>query len=204
MIDEPFIPRGSGVPRTPSGGTKGKLHLTDVIHAIEHRLDRHYKGNGFEDRDLTMEVGFWWEEMLGMVHANRHAVRIGEVEKDDIIGSPDGKGPDTGVVKTVDGKPTLVVPPIPGKVVLEEYKFTWKSSKNSPSTNWYWMTQCKSYCHMLGLDTVVMRICHIMGNYKGSGPLYRVARIAYTERELYENWRMITEYAEEMKPVTVR
>jgi hypothetical protein len=35
-----------------------------------------------------------------------------------------------------------------------------------------------------------------MGDYKGSGPIYRVARIRFTQKELEDNWRMILQHKE--------
>jgi len=187
-IDGNFVPQGSGEPRS-----KG-LHLTTVIRSIEKELGWDYKGKGFEDQDLTMEVGFWWEDMIAMVMAERlSAGRPGEVVKDGIIGSPDAVGPNPGLI-TAEGK-VLVKPS--SEVILEEYKFTWKSSRNKITDDWYYVTQGKSYCYMCGLTKCLWRVCYCMGDYRGSGPIYRQCFVEFTEEELYLNWQMILGHAKE-------
>jgi hypothetical protein len=58
------------------------------------------------------------------------------------------------------------------------------------------MCQVKSYCYALDTPVAVMRIFHLNGDYRGSGPVYRVARIRFTEKELEDNWRMILRHKE--------
>jgi len=187
QLDRPFIPMGSGVPRSEG------LHLTDVIKSLETKLGVGYKGDGFEDIFLTMEMGFWWEDVLALAFARRHAVRLDEVCCDGIIGSPDGIIPDPGM-HDADGN-VLVDPS--GNIVLEEYKLTWKSAKKPLNDVWKYMVQAKSYCHMLGFDTVIFRACYVFGYWNGKGPLYREAYIKFTEEELENNWNMIVNHAKE-------
>lgn len=186
-VDCQFIPQGSGEERTEG------VHLTQIIKSIEKELGWDYKGKGFDDIDLTMEIGFWWEDMLGKVMADRMAAfRPGEVVKDGIIGSPDGLGPFPGMA---DGENIILKPS--KELILEEYKFTWKSCKKPPTDNWYYMTQGKSYCYMTGTTACLWRICYCNGNYKGSGPIYRECFVRFTEMELWQNWEMITSHAKE-------
>ena len=178
--DKPFPATGSGLPRSTN---PDKPHITDLIKEIGSKtgLIPNYSGSTW-DISMAGDIGFMWEEVLSFVMAKRMAevFRPGEVERDGIVGSPDGLGPDPwGIVN----------------LVVEEYKATWKSSRHLPWENWYWMAQAMSYCHMLELDTVIMRIAYLNGDYAGSGPQYRMARITFTEDELKSNWRMITEYA---------
>lgn len=185
FVDLPFPCVGSGVPRSSPDDT-GLLHMTDVIRSIEARIGRPRSGN-FEDLNMAADVGFMWEDTLTRVMADRimgQVFRPGEVIKDGIVCSPDGVGPDPLGVS---------------HMVLEEYKFTWQSNRRSPVEVWYWMAQCMGYCYALGLDTVIMRIAYVLGDYKGSGPRYREARIVYTEQELWGNWRMIISHADEMR-----
>ena len=97
--------------------------------------------------------------------------------------SPDGIGED----------PAGEVP-----MALEEYKATWKSTKQMPEENFYYMTQIKSYCHALDTPVAVMRIFYLMGDYRGSGPQYRVARYKFTAKELTDNWAMILRHRDSM------
>ena len=58
QIDEEFPFKGSGVERTEG------LHLTDILKKIEIDMGWEYKGLGFKNKWLTMEVGFMWESVL--------------------------------------------------------------------------------------------------------------------------------------------
>lgn len=179
--DRKYPAKGSGLPRSADH----RPHLTDIIREIGVKLGLipNYAASGNDwDLDMAGDLGFMWEEMLTYVFAERmrDVIRPGEVELDGIVGSPDGLG--------VDPEDT-------NDLIVEEYKLTWKSAKNLPTENWYWMTQSKGYCRMCGVNTVIMRIAYINGDYKGSGPIYREARITFSEQELWENWRMLTDYA---------
>jgi len=183
-IDEEFVSAGSGVERSRFEDT-GLFHLTDVIHDLQNSLGwgyDHSKPFG-DSKYVVMEVGFLWEDLLTRVFADRMAHRPDEVTLDGIVGSPDGVGPDPDGIEPM---------------VLEEYKATWRSNRRSPLEDWYWMTQTKSYCKMVGATVVIMRILYLMGDYKGSGPQYRVSRIVYTEKEVDDNWRVIVDHSHKM------
>jgi hypothetical protein len=188
LHEEVFPAKGSGLARSDPAVT-GKYHLTDIIKYIEHTMGWQYSGNWQADRDVTMEVGFLWEDLLTLAFANRMGVRLDEVELDGIVGSPDGVGADI-----LD----------PHVMVLEEYKCTWRSSRRDltdPGNHkdfWSWFVQTKGYCKMLDLNVVVFRILYLMGNYKGSGPQYVVYRIEYDNWELNENWEMLTSNRDQM------
>jgi len=38
-------------------------------------------------------------------------------------------------------------------------------------------------------------VFYIMGNYKGSGPMYRRGRMKFTARELWDNWQLLKGHA---------
>lgn len=185
VINEEFRPYGSGVGRTSAHNT-GKIHLSDIAKYIEHKMGYMKRSKGVEDWDMNLaaEVGFLWEDVLSRAFADRYAARIGEVEMDGIVGSPDGLSPNDPL-----GKEALV---------NEEYKATWRSTNKTPTDIWYWETQFKSYCYMLGVTVTVVRVLYLMGNYKGSGPQYKVFRMEFTPFDLRENWKMIVEHRDEM------
>jgi len=155
---------------------KEGLHLGQIIKSLMDNSGLGYKGRGFTDMELTAEIGLLWERVLSMVMADKYAMRPPQIQVDGIWMSPDGIGID----------PKDEVP-----LVVEEYKATWRSTKNPPTDNFYYMTQIKSYCKAIKTNVAVMRIFHIMGDYKGSGPLYRVARLVFTDWELKQNWEMV-------------
>lgn len=162
--DDPDDPRREG------------LHLGVVTRKILDSAGLGYKGKGFNDMELTAEIGLLWERVLSRAMADKYAMRPPQIQKDGIWMAPDGIGPD----------PKGEVP-----MVVEEYKATWKSTKWCPTENINYMIQAKSYCHALDTNVVVFRIFYIMGDYRGSGPTYRVARIVFTDHELRLNWEMI-------------
>ncbi len=186
--DAEFIPLGSGEPRSTD-----TVHLTDVMKSLEEDLDIGYKGDGFQDKFLTMEIGFWWEDVLEFAFGERSAIRVGEVECDGIVGSPDGVNTNPG---WIDDDGIVLIEPS-DKLILEEYKCTWKSARSGLNNVWKYMTQTKSYCHMVGTNVVIFKVCYLMGFYKGDGPVYREAYITYTDEELENNWNMIITHAKE-------
>lgn len=192
ITDAGFPCVGSGdLLRTDTSQSTKRYHLTEVMRYASEKIGTAYTGKGFDNLPLTMECGFIWEDLLEFILAQRYADRIDEVEMDNIIGSPDGIGPDPF---------PKVEPTTDLGIVVEEYKFTWLSVNKSPLHNWYYMTQLKSYCYMLGLDTAVMRILYCMGNYRGSGPLPGTYKIKFTEEEMQRNWcNIILKYAEIMR-----
>lgn len=152
------------------------LHLGEVIKNLMNNTGRGYNGRGFSDMELTAEIGLLWEDVLSKVMGEKYAVRPPQIQKDGIWMSADGIGEDPQHEETF---------------VVEEYKATWGSSRKSPADNFYYMTQAKSYCYAWETPVVVFRIFYIVGDYRGSGPLYRIARIRFTNWELEENWRAI-------------
>jgi hypothetical protein len=132
---------------------------------------------------LTAEIGLLWENILSKIMGDKYAIRPPQIQIDGIWMSPDGIGPD----------PIGEVP-----LVVEEYKAAWASTRRPPIDNFYYMTQIKSYCKAIDTNVAVMRIFHVMGDYKGSGPIYRVARLVFTDWELEQNWKMILREKERM------
>ncbi len=164
-------------PRAPG------LHLGQVIESLMAANGLKPTGK-FNDIQLAAEIGLLWERVLGKVMANKYVImHPPQMQLNGIWMSPDGVGPDP------EGEVPLVV---------EEYKATWQSTRRCPSENFRYMTQVKSYCWAVGTTVAMMRIFHLMGNYKGSGPMYRVSRIKFSEQELKDNWQMIVKHRQKM------
>ncbi len=159
--------------------TRG-LHLSDIISDLLEKSGLGYKGKGFVDMQLTAEIGLLWEDVLAYVMGEKYAESPGEIEKDGIIMTPDGVGPD----------PVGLVP-----IVVEEYKATWKSTRTHPNEVVRYMMQVKGYCQAVETNTAIMHVFYIVGDYKGSGPMYRRCRLTFTDKELWENWEMIRKHA---------
>lgn len=175
--------KGSGLPRSKASDT-GFIHLSDVAKYIEYKM-QFGPANAIDwDMMAAAEVGFLWEDALSLALANRYAARLGEIEKDGIVGSPDGLN--------------VHDPFFQSELHNEEYKATWRSVKKTPQDIWYWLTQFKSYCYMLGVDVTICRVLYLNGDYKGSGPIPMVYGLKFTPEELEENWAMILRHRDEM------
>jgi hypothetical protein len=154
------------------------LHLGEVTRSMLNRAGLGYKGAGFNDMELTAEIGLLWERGLSRIMADKYAFRPPQIQKDGIWMSPDGMG--------IGTDPLGIAP-----ITVEEYKATWKSSRNQPEDVFGYMIQAKSYCLVMGTNVAVMRVFYIVGDYRGSGPVYRVSRILFTDKELEDNWAMV-------------
>ena len=166
-----------------SESRKEGVHLSDVIKSLQDKAGIGPKATGgFKDLELAGEIGILWERVLAKVMSEKYSHRPNQIRKDGIWMSPDGIGPD----------PDGIVP-----VVLKEYKAAWKSSAKPIDTNFYYMAQVKSYCYALDLNVAMMHIFYVMGDYRGSGPLYREARLKFSKDELRDNWKMIVKHKED-------
>lgn len=171
------------------------LHLGEVIKSLQDAAGLGYKkGGGFSDMQLTAEIGLLWERALSKIMREKYAARPPQIQVDGIWMSPDG-------VSTNDNLAAMSIGPDPDEeadFVVEEYKAAWKSTKSSPVDNFYYMCQVKSYCRAMGTNIAIMHIFHVMGDYRGSGPIYRTARIEFSDYELDQNWEMILKHKAEM------
>ena len=174
--------KGSGLPRSDAKETR-IIHVSDVIHYVQDKIAP-IKENDW-DLPIAAEVGFLWEDVFSTAFAERYVtIRPGEVEKDGMVGSPDGVNFETNESITY--------------LVDEEYKLTWRSSRKTPPDIWYWMTQFKAYCYLLGTTTTIVKVLYVMGDYRGSGPTFNEWRGTFSEYEIYDNWQMLKLNKEEM------
>lgn len=157
--------------------SQDRLHLSQIYSSMEAELFP--SKNRDSGNSLYWEVGFLFEEALGVVFGDRLGVRIGEVELDGVVMSPDG----------VD----IRWNEFQGR--LEEYKCTWRSSKTTPDLVWKWMVQVKGYLKVLGMQQVLFRVLYLMGDYKGSGPQYKEFEVEFTQEEIDGNWNNIVAHA---------
>jgi hypothetical protein len=167
LVSKQLDCRGSGLVRSPLP------HVTQIIRSIGEQLQlvRTYNEPA---PGILAEPGFIWEDVLSLAWATRHAVRPEEVVRGLIACSPDG---------ILNGR-------------LQEYKFTWASSKKPPEDNWAWMAQIKAYCYVLGFQECDLYVLYINGDYsfRPFRPHYRHYEIAFTEEELKSNWDMIANH----------
>lgn len=149
-----------------------RLHLSDIYGDLEKELFP-IKNTG---NRLWAEVGFLFEEALSFAFRNRLGKRIGEIELDGVVCSPDG----------IDFE----------NWILEEYKATWKSSRRCPTENWRWMIQLKGYLKVMHMTQAKMRILYLNGNYRDKfGPQYKEFTLDFTQSEIDVNWSMLINHA---------
>jgi hypothetical protein len=167
----------------PMEGRSPGVHVSDIIHDLCVKLG-HY-----EDRDNNGEVNAF----MGLGSALEHAVvhrfaldepdrylQVGELEMDGIFGTPD-------LLDTKDW-------------ALTEIKLTWMSSRHEPDSEKFWRywVQIKAYCAMMVTTVGRLHVCHVMGDYKGSGPTYRIWECRFSDQELAENWAMLRTHGEKL------
>lgn len=181
----------SGEDRTPG------LHLSDVLKSIMRKMDpdTYAKYDGKPMDPNTIEPGFAFEVALERAFDARrmNILRIGEVEKDGIIMSPDGLDADD-------------------PATLEEFKFTKKSAGGTPTPcsihsdikqgcgfcrhDFHvkflsWVLQIKSYVYALGINHARLRAMFVNGDYSSrqfSDPQFRTWEFEFTDAELHEHW----------------
>jgi len=82
-----------------------------------------------------------------------------------------------------------------------EFKFSWKSANTPVAKYWYWLSQIQAYLYMGGKmwgeperKFAVLHVYHVMGDYRGSGPIHRVTGLEFSQIELAENWTLLGRY----------
>lgn len=188
---------GSGEPRS-----EGTAHLTPIIRQLGVAVGKLPASYATPVDTLTMpavesqwdvplagEVGFTFERLLEHAYADRLletvGVRPGEVQRDGIVGSPDGIA-------------------FRGETdILTEFKCTWKSlameaelglGRNSDRW-WYYLTQHQCYLHMLQMTVCEMFVLFLNGDYKGRKPRLRTYRFEYEPHVLEATWDEVLQFA---------
>jgi hypothetical protein len=165
-------------PRSPG------LHLTDVLRPIAVRMGffKEQDGDG-EDPTLRMSAGLAWEDWLSKQNHD-WVYHFGEAELDGIAGTPD-------CFDLVHDR-------------LVEIKFTWKSSTRPIEKEWYWWAQIKCYCKMMSeflgqpVLNAELHVYWAMGDYRGSGPQYKVYEAEFTQQEIDALWQMVVREAKSL------
>ena len=155
----------------------GKPHVTGLIRMIETGIQETSGKEISNETRMQFEKGWLWEVALSRAFGEKCAHRIGEVELDGIVGSPDGIDADGG-----------------GNCMVKEYKCTAYSPDKPITDHWRWMMQAKAYCKMVGATKCVFRVLHL-----SFVPVYKVWELVFSQRELDENWEALVNQAKVMK-----
>lgn len=155
------------------------VHVSGVLRHIREQLG---EPSDFSEDDLGKfaVVGRLWEAQLAaaMFPPPRYQ-RVGEIELDGIIGSPD----------CYDFE----------DIAVGEFKVTWRSAKRDIHEFRYYWRQIKSYCHMLECQRAFLVVFYICGNWQPPVPICRRYNATFTKLELEENWQMILNNARELR-----
>jgi hypothetical protein len=124
-----------------------------------------------------------------------------EVERDGIVGSPDGYDPGgrlyAQLVEELNNSPVYVDADPMGEGW--EMKFTWKSITSSPpDAIWAWRVQFMGYATLTGSHTTNLLALYGCGDWRPPQPRLVGLRFRWTDQELEENWRMLTSAREQM------
>lgn len=165
-----MTPRASGV------------HLSGILRFIA--IQTGYLKLGVEstradfedDFPLIMMMGMFFEEGMASMYPDM-IWQPGEMTRDGISGNMDG-------LSEYEGEP-----------IIDEFKFTKKSSRYPVTEQWMWIQQGLGYCNLYQLARLVrFNVLHINGNYKERDPVLRRSIVEFTERDLQLGWAMLLKY----------
>ena len=158
------------------------VHVSDIIRYIDKAMNEgKEKDNKFTEDDLELFaiIGRMWEAQISnaMLKPPRYE-RIGEIECDGIILSPD----------SIDTK----------EWSLQEFKVTWRSARRTIESEFKWLTQVKAYCYALGMCRASIYALYVNGTYQPPCPIPKAWDILFSPSELQDNWNMLLRNKEKM------
>lgn len=205
MLVTPLTPL-IGYPRPEKPRSPG-IHVSGIIRnmAVEnHALDPKYL-DVLDLHDYSDEA--WWAQLpvdaqlrmsMGLAWEAFYLPRVGGVTHQP------GEMFLDGIFLTHDGEsylPTLVLSECGQRweraLAVHEVKLTYKSTNTVSDLRkqYQWMAQLKAYCKARGTLLAYLHRLHVVGDYSYPlGPMLRVDKILFTQREIDENWDQITGY----------
>lgn len=177
----PMIGRG-GDPRS---------HVSVIIRDLCIRLGHFEERKSEYDRNPStiFELGNTFEDAMVVAMAERFArdqphryIRPGEFVVDGLHGNPD-------LLDVVEEE-------------VIEIKLTWMTSRHDVEGEKFWKywRQAEAYAHMTGFRKIRLIVCFINGDYgrdrSGPDPHGRAWLYRPTDREIANNWRMLTKHHE--------
>ena len=156
--------------------TKG-IHLSGILRyvVIESGMLKVLSAMDEEALPLRMALGLAWEEFAVSLYPEVHW--------------QPGEAVEQQIVMTCDGHSQR-----DDELVIEEFKLTWKKRKDAESfvrDEWHWLQQGRGYCWGYGARLVRWHVCYVMGDYRGSGPVYMRYLIQFDDRDLETTGRML-------------
>ncbi len=166
------------------GATEGRssgVHISDIYGSLFKRLDpKRYAKDG-PINPIYLAIGLAWERYLeerliaSGVNCERPAEQM--------------------TIGKIAFSPDLII--VNGEDRIGEIKVTWMSdvgNLDDPKFNKY-HAQAMAYCKQYGFRHARFYVLFVVGDYKGSGPTFRVYDIEYTVQEIEENWSALMNHA---------
>lgn len=171
------------------------IHVSDIIKYLSELAgeggDDTYTR---EDLDRFAQLGRMWEQMLAdVVYTRPRYERIGEIDKDGIIGSPDAIDLYEWTLheyKVAWGSSGLATPPD----LVNPYKTDSMRQKFRS-----YILQCQAYCHMLGLVSAEITVLHVNGPWRPPLPTALRHRLLFSPGELEATWMLFRMHAEALR-----
>jgi len=173
----------------PTHKRSAGLHLTDILRQIAIQTGMLTDEEQADLMPLRMFLGMAWEQMCVRLYPEIWW-QPGEVERDGVVGSPDGY---SCTFQTDDDN----------EGVIEEWKYTAKSmrikggsagSHKDVTTETLWMWQVMGYCAMHPCRPTLarMHVCWTNGDYTYPlTPRYIRYLVRLEESEIENVWKMV-------------
>lgn len=158
-------------------------HQSDILRYIAHKIGKLKPGERDEGEYPTLwALGAAWEEFIVSFFPDMDW-QPGELTVDGISVNADG------IMSTDDGP------------VLEECKFTFKGVRTGEEwlDEWLYQHQARAYCYCYGTRVVRWHVCHVRGDYKSFGPVYKRYVVEFSDVEVVQTWKMLTLGLAEMR-----
>ncbi len=180
-------------PRPTHKRTKGVRHVSAIIKHIAITIGMMQKYEvDLEEYPLRMAMGVWFEEGAAGLYGGEDGFhwQPKEVERDEIVGSPDAE-----IRKFV-----LKGKGVPKVTQIDEFKFTHLSCRSKTIADmWMYLMQGQAYCamHKDRPRFVRYHILHACGDYtRPFKERYMRYLVEFTENEIESCWRMIVGHKE--------
>lgn len=169
-------------PKAPPHRSPG-VHQSGVLAYIAHSIGI-LKPDEKDEEDASEYPVLWalgqaWEEFCVSLYPDVDW-QPGEETRDGISGSCDG-------LSFWEDESTTRI---------EEYKFTFKKVKTGDEflkddAMWMWRHQGRAYCKLYGPRVVRWHVCHVRGDYKAFGPVYKRYAVEFSDKEIDQTWSML-------------
>jgi len=172
---------GNQFPAHQGHTRSGGWHMKSILV----KINSHITGVVYEDPPpqgimIMGDIGLLVESGLAS-RLPEYVWQPGEFDADGIVGSPDA----------IDlANNTLI-----------ECKITWSSISRTPETDFIWKHQGAGYCYLLTVATgqpwrhCLFYVTYMCGDYsRPIRPQRCVYLLEYTEQDLLDTWKMITNY----------